>query len=211
MAETAELQKNVAAGVAHDLNNQVMLILNHLEASDLDGAKRAAARCSELTKGLLSWCRGDSPDLCALDPVRWLTDFGNSLRLPERVALRMTLPQALPEILADSAALSRIFTNLIGNALEAMGDTGRIRITAGAGFVQLQDSGPGIPLSNRDRIFEPFFTTKGARGTGLGLCIVQDLMRQMGGSVRLLQTTERGACFELRFRLADQRRSRSRS
>lgn len=86
--------------------------------------------------------------------------------------------------------MNQIWTNLIDNAVQAMGGKGKIQIsTARDGDrvkVQIQDNGPGIPDAIKDRIFEPFFTTKGVGvGTGLGLDIVRRIVWHHGGDVRV--------------------------
>jgi signal transduction histidine kinase len=96
--------------------------------------------------------------------------------------------------------LTPALTNLISNACDAMGDRGTITITASPRTIDVEDSGPGIPLDMTRKIFEPFFSTKGAGGTGLGLSIVRELMRQQGGSVSVCSEPGRGARFTLRFR-----------
>ncbi|MES1256931.1 MAG: HAMP domain-containing sensor histidine kinase [Acidobacteriota bacterium] len=212
MVDACELQRArlesvgaAAAGIAHDMNNQLTLILNHLETPDIEAARAAADRCSALTASLLSWCRGEPLRLSGIEPVAWLAEFAGSLTLPESVALELELPGSLPSVKAEPVALARILTNLVRNALDAMGGSGVLRIRAAKGLIQVEDSGPGIPLADRERVFEPFFSTKGNLGTGLGLAIVRDLMRQQGGSITLCSPPGHGACFQLRFRLQDER------
>jgi signal transduction histidine kinase len=213
MVDAAEFQRArlesvgaAAAGIAHDMNNHLTLILNHLEAADIEAARAAAGRCCALTASLLSWCRGEPLRVCSLEPVAWLTEFTRSLQLPGSVTLELELPgSALPAIGAEPGALARVLTNLVHNAVDAMDGSGVLRIRASKGLIQVEDSGSGIPPADRERVFEPFFSTKGKLGTGLGLAIVRDLMRQQGGAIALLSPPlsqpGRGACFELRFRL----------
>src|SRR5262249_20872379 len=81
---------------------------------------------------------------------------------------------ALPKFLAHGAELNQVWTNLIDNAIDALGEQGTITLTTrsdnGCAVVTVSDDGPGIPPEISDRVFEPFFTTKGVgQGTGLGL------------------------------------------
>jgi signal transduction histidine kinase len=80
--------------------------------------------------------------------------------------------------------------NLIDNALDAIGEGGRVIVTAGAEpgrvVVKVADDGPGIPPAIRERIFDPFFTTKGVgEGTGLGLDIVRRLVQRHEGDLEV--------------------------
>ena len=87
---------------------------------------------------------------------------------------------------ANAEALSDIASNLVVNALEAAQRGGRVSVTAGANdgacMLVVEDDGPGIPSSARDKILQPFFTTK-AQGTGLGLAIVARRVAELGGSL----------------------------
>ena len=81
---------------------------------------------------------------------------------------------ALPRIPARGGELNEVWTNLLDNALDAVGGEGTIRVSAARegdrALVEIVHDGPGIPEEIKDRVFEPFFTTKGAgEGTGLGL------------------------------------------
>ena len=81
---------------------------------------------------------------------------------------------ALPQLTVHGAELNQVWTNLLDNAIDALGDHGRITITTRAdgdcAEIDIADDGPGIPPEIRDRVFDPFFTTKEVgKGTGLGL------------------------------------------
>jgi two-component system NtrC family sensor kinase len=195
-----EMIGSAAAGIAHDINNQLFLIVNHLSLSDVAGARRAAEHCAALTASLLTYCKGDPIEVASTNPAVFLRKFVAQLRLPEGIDLCLNAPDLLPDITADPLALTRALNNLISNACDAMNGSGTLRITASPRMIEVSDSGPGIPPGYSERIFEPFFSTKGAHGTGLGLSIVRELMRQQGGSVTVLSDQGRGARFALRFR-----------
>jgi signal transduction histidine kinase len=196
-----EMIGSAAAGIAHDINNHLNLILNHLALPDIEGARLAADRCAVLTASLLNYCKGNSMELAPTSPAAFLRDFVEPLRLPEGIDLRLAVPPFLPTIMADPMALTRVLTNLIANACDAMDGTGTIMIMASPRSIEVSDSGPGIPVESGKRIFEPFFTTKGANHTGLGLSIVRELMRQQGGSVTVVRSDPGcGAHFMLQFR-----------
>lgn len=204
MVETSgnrlEMLGSAAAGIAHDINNQLTLILNYIETMDLEGARAAASRCTALTASILSFSRGESLALRSVDVVKFLRDFTRHLRLPGGIPLVVDLPASLPEIQADPVALHRALTNLVSNACEAMNGVGTLRIGASPQTIEVGDSGPGIALTDHRKIFEPFVSTKGSRGTGLGLAIVRDIMRQHGGAVSVKSAPGQGALFTLRFR-----------
>ena len=203
--ETTKLETigSAAAGIAHDINNQLTLIVNHLSFADVQGAQAAVDRCSALTASLLSYCRGEAVELGPLDPVAFLRHFTAQLHLPNGIDVTLNTPASLPAIMANPLALSRVLTNLISNACAAMNDRGRLRITAEPGVIEVSDSGPGIPAESKMKIFEPFFSTKGGAGTGLGLSIVRELMRQQGGFVTVLSEGGQGARFTLHFRTTE--------
>jgi two-component system cell cycle sensor histidine kinase/response regulator CckA len=195
-----EMIGSAAAGIAHDINNQLHLIVNHLALSDLQAAQRATERCSALTASLLAYCKGEPIEVTSTNPAAFLRSFATQLRLPVGVDLDLRIPALLPPITADPLALTRDLTNLISNACEAMDCKGTLRITASPRAIEVSDTGSGIPAEVARRIFDPFFTTKGTNGTGLGLSIVRELMRQQGGSVTLRSEPGRGARFTLHFR-----------
>jgi signal transduction histidine kinase len=189
-----------AAGIAHDINNQLTLIVNHLSMQNPDGALEAVDRCAALAQSLLDCARGETVALRPLDPVAFLRRFLARQVLPKGVRLVTQMVPALPLILADPLSLDRALTNLIANACAAMGNEGILLVFAGPQRIEIADSGPGVSPDQQQRIFEPFFTTKGKQGTGLGLSIVRDVMRQHGGSATVHSEPGHGARFTLQFR-----------
>src|SRR5205085_1464220 len=98
--------------------------------------------------------------------------------------------------------LRQIFSNLVVNALEAVGEDGRVMIHAYRGRdwggegspgvrISIADNGPGIPPRSRVHLFEPFFTTKGERGTGLGLWVTLGMVQKHNGTIRVRTSTTR--------------------
>lgn len=99
--------------------------------------------------------------------------------------------QPMP-LLVDSfgSELNQVWTNIIDNAIDAMGGKGELRVRTyrddGCVVVEIRDNGPGIPAKVQPHIFEPFFTTKGVgEGTGLGLDTVQRIVRKHEGSIQV--------------------------
>jgi signal transduction histidine kinase len=198
---------SAAAGIAHDLNNQLNLIVNHLSLAQVDGAgihgaRQAAERCSALTTSLLSYCENGRLELQSHDLCKLMRKAVTQLHLPEGIQLELNIPWFLPLVRANAFGVTRALTNLVGNACEAMEGQGTLRITVSPQQIEVSDSGPGIPAEFHKRIFDPFFTTRGAAGNGLGLAIVRDIMREQGGYVSVESEPGQGAHFTLRFRAA---------
>ena len=122
------------------------------------------------------------------------------------IELRMQLPSSLPTITADSAQLTQALVNLVINAIQAVERVGFVEVCVGmdeagdALFIEVRDSGPGIPPDKQSAIFEPFFTTK-AEGSGLGLWIVQQIITAHGGAVDATNAPGGGAVFAVHLPL----------
>lgn len=111
-------------------------------------------------------------------------------RLKNGVSIQRNYDKTVASVSARGSELNQVWTNLMDNALDAMGERGELRIRtandAGRVLVEIGDNGPGVPPEIRTRIFEPFFTTKKVgEGTGLGLDVVYRIVRSHGGDVRL--------------------------
>jgi signal transduction histidine kinase len=94
----------------------------------------------------------------------------------------------LPKVMASGSELNQVWTNLIDNAADAMKDSGKLTIRTAREndfvLVEIADNGPGIPPDKISRIFDPFFTTKGVgEGTGLGLDVVNRIIKNIGGQI----------------------------
>ncbi len=118
----------------------------------------------------------------------------------QRVQIETRLPPTpWPLVSADASRLQQVFVNLAMNALEAMPDGGRLVLTVeyheGAVWVDVADTGPGIPETVRSRIFDPYFTTK-KNGSGMGLAVSDKIVRQHGGQIDL-QTGSQGTTFRV--------------
>ncbi|MDR0444874.1 MAG: hypothetical protein LBG98_01115 [Puniceicoccales bacterium] len=110
----------------------------------------------------------------------------------------------IPTILGDGEQLKQVFFNLIKNAMEAMGHTGHLSMTLHSDFdwlhLSFQDSGIGMSSEVCCRIFDPFFTSKKS-GDGLGMVIVQRILRDHGASIQIKTQEDRGTCISLKFPL----------
>jgi signal transduction histidine kinase len=123
-----------------------------------------------------------------------------------RVGFQLDLPEGSIRALGDGRSLNQVFLNLLKNAVEALEGTGgtvgvRLHQEGGAVAVEIEDDGPGIDPSLRERLFEPFVTSKPAgRGTGLGLPISRRIVQECGGSLEVRSEPGRGTCFTVTLR-----------
>ena len=118
-----------------------------------------------------------------------LTLLDHKLR-SKHIAVTLNLPIDLPEVCGWPGELNQVWTNLIDNAIDALPDGGQLTISSEPDrefvLTKIIDNGPGIPEDIRDKIFEPFFTTKEiGKGTGLGLDIVQGVVKHHNGSINV--------------------------
>jgi PAS domain S-box-containing protein len=120
-------------------------------------------------------------------------------------AVEIDLTPDCPQVRGDFERLSQVLINLLVNAFQAVPDVaGRVRVQTRARAEQLEivaeDNGNGVPPELRDRIFDPFFTTrKRNTGSGLGLSIVHDIVREHDGEIQLSSSELGGACFHVRL------------
>ena len=114
--------------------------------------------------------------------------------------MKTKLARQLPAAPADATQMQQVLVNLIKNAMQAMTKGGTLTLQTGEDpdgvWVSVADTGGGIPQEQINRIFEPFFTTK-KTGTGLGLMIVQRIVRSHGGRLELESHADRGTTFRV--------------
>ncbi|HWG97236.1 MAG TPA: HAMP domain-containing sensor histidine kinase [Nitrospira sp.] len=220
-----------AAGIAHDMNNPLQLILGlaenltdetdldaiHLQARDIiDAVKRTTAICRDLT----SYSRRTSLRQDCLVNINGKLD--EALKIARyAVALQdidiRKLYQPDVVVKGNPDELLHVFVNLITNAVHAMEHHGTLTLetSAVAGTIQIRvsDTGCGIAPEVQSRIFEPFFTTKPpGKGTGLGLYNIKNVIHRMNGSIGVESHIGRGSTFTLAFHEepgADERSTRS--
>jgi len=206
----------LAAGVSHEIDNPVGIILGHAELllEDLppDDSRREdvraiideCRRCRRITGGLLGLARSAPGEKVLVDLPGLVDSVFASLR-PQKlfrgVALRLRAEPQLPPVWGDTDHLRQVLVNLLLNGAQAMQGEGavliRLSVEGEEVVVRVQDTGPGVPEAMREKIFEPFVTTKGREeGTGLGLSLCRKLIEDHGGRLEL-EASEKGACFRL--------------
>ena len=203
----------VAAGVAHELNNPLSVILGYAKllraapgphADDLAIIDSEARQCQRIVAELLDLARPHRLDVQPVDlatlareAVDRLEDAG-ALH-DRRVEVVADDPVVVP---ADAGRMRQVIANVVVNAAEATAPTGKItidaRTEAGAAILTITDDGPGIPPDVLAQVFDPFVTTK-PRGTGLGLAIAHAIVDAHGGRISIASTPETGTRVSLQL------------
>jgi len=205
----------LAGSVAHEIRNAVTAVHGYADLLETrPGDPALALRAAGVLRAQMDRIRLLASNLTELarprPPERRPVDLERTFRgLLERLVSAGPLKRfeiepdwaSLPAVTCDPGQVEQVLTNLLLNAVEAMGDAGILRVgtrTDGE-WVRLwvEDSGPGIPTEDLDRVFEPFYTTKGDRGTGLGLYVCQQVARAHGGRIEVRSELGRGSRFEL--------------
>jgi PAS domain S-box-containing protein len=194
-------------------------------AESLRRIRDVAVRGAEIVRQLMIYAGQESAVCEVVDVSRVVEEMVELLRIStcKQVRLKTAMGIGLPPVLANPAQIRQVVMNLVINASEAIGESagmievstskveigpaglpiGSERLAAGE-YVRLSvsDTGPGMTPAEQARVFDPFFTTKTA-GHGLGLAVVQGIVRVLGGAIRLA-STPRGTTFEIFLPRADQ-------
>lgn len=209
----------LSASIAHEIRNPLTSVklniqrisesenLEELEKEHLDICQEGIRQIEKFIKELLSFTRLSEINLTMFsleqiinESIRVLKDVIDK----KKINLEKEFQNNLPKVKVDGDRMRQVFLNLIQNAVEAVDEGGRIKITlAGARFngksgirVEISDNGCGIKEKDRQNIFEPFYTTK-ASGFGLGLANARKIVEQHNGVIRVKETQQKGACFEV--------------
>ena len=208
----------LAAGVAHELNNPLAAVLMYSQLlssrddldetikSDVETVLREAQRATRITGSLLSFARRQKPQksLISINEVVEKSLELSTYRIKaNNIQLSKELAPDLPTTMADFYQLQEVFVNLINNAEQAMTeDHGRGNLSVKTQKlgetirISFTDDGPGIAEGIFKRIFDPFFTTKDVgKGTGLGLSICYGVVQEHGGHIYAESKPGRGATF----------------
>jgi signal transduction histidine kinase len=208
----------LAGGLAHELSTPLTWVSVELESLAADplasavkekvlAARAGTARMREVLIAMRQGARFAGSELrevmLSQEMDLALTLVTQRLR-SSGVALERAYSPDVPLVSCQPTMLGQVLVNLLINALDAMAGqtdgklTVRVRTEPGYAYVEVEDSGPGIPEELRKRVFEPFFSTKGESGNGLGLWISSEIARMHGGELVAL-AGDRGALFRLSF------------
>ncbi len=204
----------LAAGIAHEIRNPLVAVKTFLDLlpQRLDDreflstfrelSQSELRRVTDLIADLLALGKSTSAERRAvevsqtLEPVARLMD---STARKRRVELVTDIAAGLPPIWADGDQIKQIVLNLILNAIDASPAGSQVTLAVrardeGMVAIEIRDCGAGIPRENLESIFEPFFTTK-ETGTGLGLCLVHQMVVEHGGEISVESEVGRGTVF----------------
>ena len=209
----------MAAGVAHELNNPLTTVVGFTELAldelpidspirkDLDLVLQEARRARSVVRRLLDFARqGETSRVKAdvneiVDDVMMLTKH---LMHNSHVEPEIRMGQSLPWVLVDRNQIKQVVINLVNNGLYAMPDGGRLVVETAEQAryngrwitLTVRDTGVGIPPENLQRIFEPFFTTRAAHGgTGLGLSVTYGIVTDHAGMIEVESAVQQGSTF----------------
>ncbi len=207
----------LVATIAHEINNPLDALTNlmHLlkkspsldeaAAELVDLAEREVRRLAGISRQTLAPYRDTK--LPVVTKLSELLDDICAMYAPRLKAAKIELERDYKvsgEVTIFANELRQVFTNLITNAIDAIGQGGRLSLAIERApdhqiVVQVHDTGCGIPQENLQTIFEPFFTTKGEQGTGIGLWVIKGILEKVGGKVELVSSTigETGTTFSI--------------
>ncbi len=194
----------LAAGVAHEINNPLAVILGFTdllkdrfkegssELEDLKIIEKNAENAKKTVENLLGFARvseGEQESVNVNESLQTVISIVESTLIHEKVKLIYEIDENLPDVSGDTREFQQVIFNLINNALAAMkGSEGTLRVSGWVESrrvcVRVTDSGIGIPDLIKPRVFDPFFTTKKVgEGTGLGLSLCYGMIKKYGGSL----------------------------
>ena len=218
-SERGKAVSMLAAEVAHEIGNPLNSLYLHLQmlqrllkrpepdvadaAQEVDEARAEVERLDAIINQFLRALRPGHPVFEPLDLKSLVLESLNFMKqeiTDRKIQLEFYWGENVPQVNGDPGQLKQAFYNLVRNAMQAMPSGGSltIRCTADDAFVMLSvtDSGCGIKPENMQKIFKPFFTTKNA-GTGLGLMIVERIVREHGGALAVDSRENAGTTFTI--------------
>ena len=209
----------LSAGVAHEVNNPLGMILGYTQLllrneaqdtrnfQDLKIIEKHARNCKTIVEDLLKFARSSETQKGLLninDLLREVISVVEHQFKLDNVTMEAQLDTSIPMLSADGEKLKQVFMNLLMNAKQAISAQGRIQITTGYELspneitVNVEDTGSGIASEILDKIFNPFFTTKPTgHGTGLGLSVSYGIIKDHQGDIIVQSTPGEGSTFTI--------------
>ena len=211
----------LAAGVAHEINNPLGVILGfsqgvsrRIQPGDplempLKSIEREAMRCKELVHNLLLFSRAGKTEKEEIDINETIESSLSLVMAQAKVKSAQLIKELdldLPKLFANKSQIQQVIINLSNNAMDAMPDGGKLILrTKKSHFkgneaieIQVEDTGQGISKEIQSKIFEPFFTTKEVgKGTGLGLSLVFEIVQKHRGHIELISAIGKGTLFKV--------------
>ena len=202
----------LAAGIAHEIRNPLTSITGSIEMLAespglsqnnkelLSVVLRESARLNKIIEDFLAYARRGNLDMKKENLRDIIKDsiemLGRGGKLPAEVQIELVTPDAPPIVSADRCQLGQVFFNLLSNAADSMDGSGTIYVKvepspsdSGSYIVTVADTGRGMSPQTLSKVFEPFFTMKKG-GVGIGLCIVEKIVREHDGHIEI--TSEQG-------------------
>jgi two-component system cell cycle sensor histidine kinase/response regulator CckA len=231
-AQKMEAVGKLAGGIAHDFNNVLTAIIGFSDLllqthrpsdpayKDIKNIQSAANRAAGLVANLLGFSRKQTQQVSVLNLNELTAEMSPILKtsVGEKIDLKISSERDLWYVKADRTQIFNVILNLAGNARDAMGSGGKLKIrtrnvtereslkmTNVVGFtpgeyvlIEVADTGTGMSAEVMEKIFEPFFTTKGiGKGTGLGLASVYGVVKQSGGYILPESEIGKGTTFKV--------------
>lgn len=220
-AEKMSALGELLAGVAHELNNPLSIIVGNTEmlkedlqdsghTARIDKLSTAADRCVKIVRSFLSMARHEAlnpQQTAAQTIVANAQEALSALATDAGVEILSELPECMPDLMVDEVQITQVMINLFTNSVHAMRDSGtgnKISVEGDTdpkdGMISLvvSDNGPGIDAAIVSRIFDPLFTTKDVgEGTGVGLSYCHRVVSAHGGSIEFAPVNDIGASFRV--------------
>jgi PAS domain S-box-containing protein len=215
----------LAAGVGHEINNPLSIIKGMVELTEMELNKpliekdkittklnkmnSAIERIANIVKGLRTFSRSDLTQFTQFNLADLIRETITSLKdlyHKDQIEIELTVPQSEELFLGNKGRIQQVLINLVSNAKDAI-EHKEIRkisvelVRENAGYIlTVTDTGMGIPAEIREKIFEPFFTTKEVnRGTGIGLSLVDTIVKEHEGKIEVASEVTVGTKFQIFF------------